>query len=462
MWVLAQFVRELSMLMAEANFDLRGWEFTQPNSPKKGDTNAWFVMEDTLTINGENLKQVINVDVRSKPVTKRLILSVAQRVFDPIGFTCPATLSPKLLLQKLWEKQLGWDTQVDSETAQTFYNWIGENWTPFVGNRVAEIRSLTAVDSWRHIPGSLNPADLPSRGCSPKRLFESKWWEGPTWLYRAQDSWKLSIPDHLECDEEEINSERRKRIIANLLNYYCGSEDLHLTYFSKYLQVIRRLAWIFRFIYNAKHPNSRRQGNLNAEEIDAAEVFLFKMPTTKELVFYIPFVIKMASYGKNQVSATDKMKKAFVFQSYYLQNIQWSVDKFLKYTKSLAMWGFKILGGRRAVKDVISKCVICKRHNTAPFSVETPPLPLDRVKNAVPFEVTGVDYTDPLYFRSGEKVCVCLFTCAIYRAVHLELTTSLSTQSFMQVLRRFVARRGRPKTIYSDRYEFCRHGGCIF
>ncbi|KAJ8912021.1 hypothetical protein NQ315_003558 [Exocentrus adspersus] len=98
-----------------------------------------------------------------------------------------------------------------------------------------------------------------------------------------------------------------------------------------------------------------------------------------------------------------------------------------------------ILGGRRAVKDVISKCVICNRHNTAPFSVETPPLPLDRVKDAVPFEVTGVDYTGPLYLRSGEKVCVGLFTCAIYRAVHLELTTSLSTQSFMQVLRRFVA-----------------------
>ncbi|KAJ8909750.1 hypothetical protein NQ315_014019 [Exocentrus adspersus] len=73
------------------------------------------------------------------------------------------------------------------------------------------------------------------------------------------------------------------------------------------------------------------------------------------------------------------------------------------------------------------------------------------VKDAVPFEVTGVDYTGPLYLRSGEKVWVGLLTCAIYHAVHLELTTSLSTQSFMQVLRRFVARRGRPKTIYSDR-----------
>lgn len=32
----------------------------------------------------------------------------------------------------------------------------------------------------------------------------------------------------------------------------------------------------------------------------------------------------------------------------------------------------------------------------------------------------------------------------------MELTTSLSTNSFLQVLRRFVARRGRPQVIYSD------------
>ena len=43
-----------------------------------------------------------------------------------------------------------------------------------------------------------------------------------------------------------------------------------------------------------------------------------------------------------------------------------------------------------------------------------------------------------------------LFTCAVYRAVHLELILSLSTNSFLQGLRRFIARRGRPKIIYSD------------
>ncbi|GFR00336.1 integrase catalytic domain-containing protein [Trichonephila clavata] len=35
-----------------------------------------------------------------KPVTKRLILAVAHQVFDPIGFTAPVMLIPKLILQE--------------------------------------------------------------------------------------------------------------------------------------------------------------------------------------------------------------------------------------------------------------------------------------------------------------------------------------------------------------------------
>ena len=59
-------------------------------------------------------------------------------------------------------------------------------------------------------------------------------------------------------------------------------------------------------------------------------------------------------------------------------------------------------------------------------------------------------YAGPLYLRSHEKVWIVLFTCATYRAVHLELSTSLSTEDFMLALRRFLATRGRVKVIYSD------------
>ncbi|GFX68150.1 integrase catalytic domain-containing protein [Trichonephila clavipes] len=45
---------------------------------------------------------------------------------------------------------------------------------------------------------------------------------------------------------------------------------------------------------------------------------------------------------------------------------------------------------------------------------------------------------------------IVLFTCAVFRAVHLELITSLSTTDFIQAMRRFIARRGRISVMYSD------------
>ena len=84
--------------------------------------------------------------------------------------------------------------------------------------------------------------------------------------------------------------------------------------------------------------------------------------------------------------------------------------------------------------------------------MKAPPglLPEDRVRDAAAFEVIGIDYAGPLFLSGGQKAYICLFTCAVYRAVHLELVTSLSTEEFLEAFRRFIARRGRPTVVYSD------------
>ncbi|GBN59833.1 hypothetical protein AVEN_58701-1, partial [Araneus ventricosus] len=58
-------------------------------------------------------------------------------------------------------------TRYWSHSSNALY-WIkkNENWATFVFNRVKEIRHLSDPDDWNHIFGQLNPADLPSRGCS--------------------------------------------------------------------------------------------------------------------------------------------------------------------------------------------------------------------------------------------------------------------------------------------------------
>ena len=78
------------------------------------------------------------------------------------------------------------------------------------------------------------------------------------------------------------------------------------------------------------------------------------------------------------------------------------------------------------------------------------PLPLNRVRDAAIFEVLGIDFAGPVYLKVGQKAWICLFTCAIFRAVHFELTTSLSTECFLEAFRRFTARRGRTSDVYTD------------
>ncbi|GFT43815.1 integrase catalytic domain-containing protein [Trichonephila clavipes] len=62
----------------------------------------------------------------------------------------------------------------------------------------------------------------------------------------------------------------------------------------------------------------------------------------------------------------------------------------------------------------------------------------------------GIDLAGPLFLKDGRKVWITLFTCAVYRAIHLELVNSLTSDAFLLALRCFIARRGRPQTIYCD------------
>ena len=48
------------------------------------------------------------------------------------------------------------------------------------------------------------------------------------------------------------------------------------------------------------------------------------------------------------------------------------------------------------------------------------------------------------------KLYGCLFTCLVTRAVHLEIAHSLETDHFIMALRRMMARRAKPRNIYSD------------
>ena len=54
--------------------------------------------------------------------------------------------------------------------------------------------------------------------------------------------------------------------------------------------------------------------------------------------------------------------------------------------------------------------------------------------------------------RNGveSKVCICPFTCATTRGVHLEIMTNLATDTFLLALKRFMSRKSLPQVIVFD------------
>ncbi|GFY14345.1 uncharacterized protein TNCV_1021101 [Trichonephila clavipes] len=254
-----------------------------------------FILGIIWDLDNDVLKCCTNFDSLTCEVkiTKRLVLSTVQKVFDPIGMLAPSTLLPKLLLQEIWKMKRAWDQELPQNIVNKFMKWFNEiqilkgisvprcmkidiftelhvfvdaskgsyagcvfarsivdsrvsvilvraksrvaplkllsiprlelmaccvgarlvnsilkalnmpdlkvtlwsdstttlwwikeygNWSVFVANRVKEIRQLTQIQSWKYVPGNMNIADLLSRGCSPRQMLSSRWWEGPSWL----------------------------------------------------------------------------------------------------------------------------------------------------------------------------------------------------------------------------------------------------------------------------------------
>ena len=76
-------------------------------------------VRDAISINPSILS-----DLSTEKITKRSILSMAHKVFDLIGFTCPVTLILKLILQKLHKQKIDWDTPVHKE--KEFVQWYAQ------------------------------------------------------------------------------------------------------------------------------------------------------------------------------------------------------------------------------------------------------------------------------------------------------------------------------------------------
>ena len=121
---------------------------------------------------------------------------------------------------------------------------------------------------------------------------------------------------------------------------------------------------------------------------------------------------------------------------------------------------FWIVQGRKLVRNLLRKWIICKKIEGKSYSSPpSPPLTALRLKDTHPFDTTGVDNFGPLFVKevfcekNGDKMYkawVTHYTCAWTRAILLDLVPRPDSTSFINSFCRMIARRRCPNNIISD------------
>jgi hypothetical protein len=145
---------------------------------------------------------------------------------------------------------------------------------------------------------------------------------------------------------------------------------------------------------------------------------------------------------------------AAIFWDHHLDNLH---STGINHTMADINSKFHVRHGREYFKSLVRSCQRCKLlwPKTRPQLMA--PLPDFRVTSGTPcpFSTTTLDAAGPFQTkqrRGHQQVSrhLILFTCAITRAVHIEVMTSTDTDSFLLALTRFCSTRGRPRRIVCD------------
>ncbi|KAG1682986.1 hypothetical protein GQR58_010380 [Nymphon striatum] len=400
-----------------------------------------------------------------------------------------ALLGARLL--KFVKKTLRLDCEYRCWTDSTIVlAWVRSNsskFDTFVRNRVSEIQGITKTKYWFHVEGIHNPADLLTRGLAARDLVDSKvWLEGPSWL---------SEPTGREspCEESEIlvDSQDLKLGSRNLgdnclvsMNVFQKDNVLPVERWSSFGKALRITGLVLRAIHNFKTNLTgwkKLKGPLSYHELCLAKLKLLllvqdqfypldkscllkdnKLRKGSSLINLSPFLDEdglLRVGGRIQFSdlSYDEKHPVIIPKCHLAVLIIRNQHVLLKHagvgTLISSLRGlYWIIGIRRLAKVVKKECVPCQRIDARPCNEPIAPLPRLRVKEAPPFTIVGLDYAGPLYCcdQHGKKFYILLFTCAVVRAVHLELCESLKLSDFLLGFSRFASRRGLPTAVYSD------------
>lgn len=345
----------------------------------------------------------------------------------------------------------------------------------FVANRVQRIQLSTTPQQWRYVPSEENPADHASRGLNVQQLLSSIWFSGPMFL------WKKNLPNP-EDPKVEISLEDPEVKFAQVFKTE-GTDEVNLidriAKFSSWSRAIRAIARLMRRACKDKSnhlstTSERQRAELHIVKCLQSHAYKGELGRLEKGMDVSPQsqlyplgsfidengVLKVGGRLRHS-DCLESLKYPVIIpknHSVTKMIIAHCHEKIKHQGKGFTIneirsCGYWIPGIGRAVASYIKGCVTCRKLRRSTEVQKMADLPSERVIPSPPFKYTGMDCFGPLFVKQGRSVCKrygLILTCLCSRSVHIEMLTDMSTDSFINALRCFIAIRGAVQQIRSD------------
>ena len=384
----------------------------------------------------------------------------------------------------------------DSRVVLGYINNVSKRFYVYVANRVHRIRKSTSPNQWSFVPTEKNPADSATRSVPVASMQNHPWLKGPSHLLEVQntteeDSYPLMDPD----DDKEIRPSVQALKTSICPGSLLGSH--HFEKFSVWGNLVRIIAYLKHICasFQCKNDNGCKgwhkcSGHKTVKALSEAEQFIVRVVQTEAFGEELSCIVQGRPLPRNSpllslnpiLDECGLLRVGGRLNRSGLENREKHpiivpgrhhiATLLIRHHHSLVKHqgrhltegavraaGYWVIGGKRVISSILHKCVKCRKLRGKYEVQKMADLPLDRLQRGPPFSSVGVDTFGPWSIvsrrtRGGlaeSKRWAILFTCLTTRAIHIEVVEELSTSSFINALRRFVAIRGNVKELRSDR-----------
>ncbi|PFX14995.1 hypothetical protein AWC38_SpisGene20813 [Stylophora pistillata] len=448
--------------------------------------------------------------MQDTPPTRRGILSTVSSVFDPLSLVAPFILGGEQILQELCRDGIGWDEEVPDKLKSEWEKWRAElpaleklrvprchkpqdfhevknielhHFSDACQKGYGQCSYIRLVDEENRVHCSLvmgkshvmplKPVTIPrleltatvvssERSCMLRKELDYTQMKEVFWT----DS--KTVLGYINNDARSAQELIDKTLWWNGLNFLLNSpedwssvDDVPSIPPEDSEQRLRKLA-----ISDSQSENARRQEGIatckpvDIQELKYAEQQIIKIERNKAFQDEVQLLkdVKTKQQAVNQDTSKDKKRAMKRSSSLYKLDPFLDEDSLLRVGGRLSQSSAPYEVKHPVIlpkKGHLMNLILCHYHRLrgSPQEQKMANLPKDRLEPAPPFAFSAVDYFGPWYIKEGRhevKRHGVLFTCLVSRAVHLEVTSSLSTDSFLNAYRRFVGRHGPVKQLRSD------------